>query len=409
MSWRDALRRVTMEDGRRLIGATFRGVPFFVEQAHRTGGRRIVAHEFPLRDDPYVEDLGRRARTFAIEGYVLGEDYVEQRDALLAALEDVSGPGELVHPYHGVRRVICASLSVRETIADGGMVRFSLEFQEAPAQSVAPTEQVDEGDQVEISADLADAATDAELAAEYDVDGMPGFAVASSEAALEALAEGLETALAPVVSETQELARMTVDVRALASESASLVRAPDEVLGRFREVLEGLAEAALESPGAVVRALLDTYGTDTGPAVLQTTATREQEAANLAALVAGLRRVLVIAAARLAVAAAAEFETLEEATDLRDEIAELLEEQAEGAGDEAYPALVQLRADLVRAVPGSAVLARLQTVSRPVPVPSVVLAYQLYGSTELEGDIVARNEARHPGFLVGELEVLSDG
>ncbi|MFX9939048.1 DNA circularization N-terminal domain-containing protein, partial [Acinetobacter baumannii] len=65
MTWRDQLRP-----------ASFRGVPFHVTQATGTFGRRSVTHEYPFRDLPYVEDLGRRARTLRIEALLLGEDYM---------------------------------------------------------------------------------------------------------------------------------------------------------------------------------------------------------------------------------------------------------------------------------------------------------------------------------------------
>ena len=41
--------------------AKFRNARFHVESAVRESGRRIVSHEFPKRDVPYAEDMGRRA------------------------------------------------------------------------------------------------------------------------------------------------------------------------------------------------------------------------------------------------------------------------------------------------------------------------------------------------------------
>jgi prophage DNA circulation protein len=81
-------------------------------------------------------------------------------------------------------------------------------------------------------------------------------------------------------------------------------------------------------------------------------------------------------------------------------------------GDTAFPALNQLRADLVRAVPGEdSGLARLVSYAPAFTVPSLVLAFQLYGDVTREADIVARNSIRHPGFVIGgrALEVLSSG
>jgi prophage DNA circulation protein len=406
MSWRDELRRVTMPDGRRLIGASFRGVAFFVESADRTGGRRTVTHEFPLRDHPYVEDLGRRARVFQVEAYVLGDDYVRRRDELLAALEDTAGPGELVHPYHGIRRAICSGLTTRESIAEGGMARLSIEFSETPALPTQPTTVADLPEQVARSADAAQVATQAEFAETYDASGLPSFALESAEFALVAMAADMREALAPVVRSTQELAMLDAQLHLLTAEASSLVRQPADVLDAFLATTASLVDTAASAPGAVMRALLDAYAVDLGPVPPATTATRLRERANQAALAGALRQLLAISAARLA--PQVPYPSIEEATAARDEVAALLEEQAALAGDTAYPALVQLRADVVRAVPGDAVFARIVTVSRRVAIPSLLLSYQLYGSVEEEADILARNSVRHSGFVAGELRVLSD-
>lgn len=405
MSWQNDLRHVAI-GGRLLIGASFRGVPFFVLSSDRAGGRRLVTHEFPLRDDPYIEDLGRRARTFAVEGHVIGDDYVQQRDALLAALEDTSGPGQLIHPYHGIRIALCTSVTVKETVADGRMAVLSIEFVEAPAQTLVPTTVTDLVNQVLSSAGGALAGTQTEFAAGYNVAGMPSFALASSQSALSTLASKLGTLLAPIIQDTQELAHLDVDIKSLVGQADALVRLPGKILGTFSGVLESIANTVADAPGKVMQAFVDTYGADLGPLPPATTTTRQREQANWLALTAALRRILAIEAAQLAPLAT--FDTLEDATAARDAITALLDEQAETAGDDAYPTIVQLRADLVRAVPGDASLARVLTIERRMSTPSILLSYQLYGSTAQELDLVARNRVRYPGLMAGSLSVLSD-
>jgi prophage DNA circulation protein len=406
VTWREDLRRVTHSDGRKLIGASFRGVPFFVESSERSGGRRTVTHEFPLRDDPFVEDLGRTARAFRVDGYVIGDDYLAQRDALLAALEDTEGPGELVHPHHGTLRAICETYSVRESKIEGGMATFAIAFVETPTQAPVPVEVVDAPEQVAGSAELAIAATDAELVEQYDAEDMPAFALESAEAAIVGSLAALEAGLAPIVTATQELAELTGRVELLTATAASLVRAPASIVTEFRSVITGLVDTIAAAPGAVMDALIDAYSADLGPPVIPLTATRARELDNQNALIGALRRVIAIEAARLA--PVVPYVSTDDAMAARDSIAELLDEQAAAAGDTAYPALVDLRSEVLRAVPGASQFARIVTVSRSVPIPSLLLAYQLYGSVDLESDIIARNAIRHPGFVAGDLKVLSD-
>ena len=56
----------------RLRPASFRGVPFFVEGHEEIGGRRGVAHQFPLHDGGITEDLGRALGRYHIDAYVVG-------------------------------------------------------------------------------------------------------------------------------------------------------------------------------------------------------------------------------------------------------------------------------------------------------------------------------------------------
>ena len=417
MSWPSDLRRVTLTNGKTMIGASFRGVPFLVDQAEYAGGRRTVLHEFPLRDQPFVEDLGKRAATFRVDGYVIGDDYLAQRDALRAALEDTEGPGELRHPYYGTKRAICTNLSIHESKSAGGMATFSLEFIETPAQAPAPTVVDDPAGKVATSADAATAASKAELVAKYDTAGLPSSALASAETALKNAAAGLQAKLAPAVraaeqladtadSVTQQIATLGAKVRILAAQASSLVRQPAELFDAFRDAIRSLGDAAEAAPGAVKDALVEAYGTDLGRAVPEITRTRRRERANQLALTGALRQVIAVEAARLA--PLVPYASIEDATTARGQVVALLDDLALTAGDTAYPTIVTLRSDVMRAIPGSRALARVITIEIREPIPVDVLAYRLYGSVDLADDIIARNKIPHPLFVSGVLKVLSN-
>ncbi|WP_270796216.1 DNA circularization N-terminal domain-containing protein [Aeromonas sp. QDB11] len=79
----------------RLQPASFRGVAFKVDSDDLQVGRRTVLHEYPGRDTPSVEDLGRETREYAISAYLIGHDFIAERDRLIEALEQ-AGPGDLV-------------------------------------------------------------------------------------------------------------------------------------------------------------------------------------------------------------------------------------------------------------------------------------------------------------------------
>ena len=64
--------------------------------------------------------------------------------------------------------------------------------------------------------------------------------------------------------------------------------------------------------------------------------------------------------------------------------------------------------EVLRSVPGNNAFASVITVTRRVAIPSLLLTYQLYGDVDQEADVIARNNVRHPGFIAGDLKVLSN-
>lgn len=120
--WRDRLQQ-----------ASFRGVGFHVEQHARASGRRAVVHEYPKRNTPYSEDMGRRARRWHVQGYLIGPRYLAGRDALVAALE-ADGPATLVLPLPWLGasvQALAGGYTFHESRDRGGFVVFEMEFSEA--------------------------------------------------------------------------------------------------------------------------------------------------------------------------------------------------------------------------------------------------------------------------------------
>lgn len=119
MTWRDNWRP-----------ASFRGVEFRVEHGAKASGRRGILFEFPKRDIPYFEDLGRRGRRWAVQGYVIGKEYQGDADALERALVQ-EGPATLVHPTMGTMRVAVENYTRSERKQEGGLASFDMTFVEA--------------------------------------------------------------------------------------------------------------------------------------------------------------------------------------------------------------------------------------------------------------------------------------
>lgn len=106
--------------------ASFKGVTFLVTTESAEVGRRGDSYEFPLGENVGWRDLGRRARTFSVSGYVAGADHHEQARRL-ADIAQSTGPGLLVHPIYGEVMVACRSLSLSNDI-QGARRRTDLTF-----------------------------------------------------------------------------------------------------------------------------------------------------------------------------------------------------------------------------------------------------------------------------------------
>ncbi|MCF5746449.1 DNA circularization protein [Pseudomonas tremae] len=115
-TWRDSL-----------LPASFRGVGFFIEKAVVPVGRKGQLHEFPQRDEPYFESLGKQSQIHTLTAFIVGRDCFEQRDRLLQALEQEEA-GELVHPWLGRLQVQVGECSVMHNLNEGGLVRLDLKF-----------------------------------------------------------------------------------------------------------------------------------------------------------------------------------------------------------------------------------------------------------------------------------------
>lgn len=400
MSWRDRLQK-----------GSYRGAPFLWQKADGELGRKTARHDYPLRDEAYVEDLGKAPREFTLEVFVLGPDYMAARDRLIAALEE-PGPGTLVHPTMGTLRVALAGKArLSESTDEGGMARFTLPFVLA-GENKFPAAAADTAGAVATRADVGLGKVADDFGRVVTVDGKPGFVVDDLQAMANTALERIDAVRAmlagPLVP--AEETKYAATFRRLSGAVTSLIRTPLALVAEFQDYMTGLASVS-ENPLDVVRAYrrLFDFGSDFKP-VPRTTANRVAQADNRQAMVDLVRRTAVIEAARLS--ARIDYPSHQEAVAMRDELADRLDEQMEAAAaDEVYTALLELRVAVVRDITArGADLARITSYTPGATLPSLVVAHRLYGDPLREAEVCARNRIRHPGFVTGgrPLEVLTN-
>src|SRR5262245_11357273 len=119
------------------LPASFKGFPFKIESSSDEFGRRGDLYEYPLSEETGFKDLGRKARRFRIQGYLIGATQVAQTVAL-ATIAQSPEPGILIHPMFGPQLVSCVTLTTSADYKkDVRRTKLSFEFLEANP-SMAP-------------------------------------------------------------------------------------------------------------------------------------------------------------------------------------------------------------------------------------------------------------------------------
>lgn len=450
-TWRDQLHP-----------ASFRGVPFHVDGDNMPAGRRTQTHEYPQRDKPMVEDLGRVTREIKLAAFVIGEDCYVQRDDLLNAL-DKPGAGELVHPWYGRLTVTATTCSVSHERREGGVVRFDLTFVE-DGEKGFPAGVPNTARQLEDASETLLESAIARYKAAMAV-------VNRARLAVVALQNGVAGVQMAIASELRQLTGLVSSVEALAD---MLINAPGNfaamIRGQFASVggssrssgyrwgpshsSESASAASLEADPEFARTVaalpeatpeFASFGESGRAIVGQVEQARQLASApppvggiDTATVVTAARELvrdaLIVLAVREAVAMpvvqAPEpltgFATLEQqvvspiqrpevpvtadVVVLRDAISDALWATALVSPIEHVEVLQvvrkQVRAHLTEVARAGV---RLTEVTTRESLPAVVLAYQRYGDATRAEEIVARNKVPHPGFLpVGALAIAQE-
>ncbi len=397
MTWRDQLQQ-----------ASFRNVPFEVESDDATFGRRVEVHEYPQRDMPYAEDLGRKARERNLTAFVVGDDYMTRRDNLLAAFEK-AGAGELVHPYYGRMMVTVTDVRVSHSLTEGGMCRFQISFVESgelsypAAVSATSTQSLQAADALQTSA-IND------FAENFSIDNLPEFAVNDALASFGDALTVMDGALTSAgVLLRNPLSLLSDDMAGLVREPATLARRFFGVFAKANAVLaqaSGLGDINVLNMLNVVTTvrLTDAFRFSFGSG---STPTRTRMAQNRTAINALARQAMITQAAGMV--ASMPLPVYDDAMLVKTELLNAIDAELETANDTAYLALKTLRrktyADITARTQSSA---RMKNITPPDVLPALVLAYDLYEDTSRDAEITERNKVRHPGFVPAtQIKVLS--
>jgi len=377
--------------------ASFRGAIFYVDAVDSQFGRRVVTHEYPDRSVPFSEDLGRKAREFAITGYLVGPGYQTQRDALIDACE-APGAAELVHPYMGALMVVLTDFTVRERRQDGGYCEVAMKFVE-DGENQFPAAIINTGMAVDAAANAAQDAAESVFESIYNIDKLPEFVRREMNTAVNGLLDPLDRLL----STANDLAD---EVLAFRRDALTLINRPSALADGFRGVINRVTTVVGKNRSS--SAALREMSTNALPPISVTTATRARQARSQDALQTMVQQLAIAEQAR--VTAGQPYDSYQDALEARQQLTDEIDTASETAADDVFVALQDLRAQVVQSLPDPR-LPEIKTITLTQAAPALVVAYRAYGDPLRDVDVVARNKIEHPGFVPGgrPIEVVVNG
>lgn len=400
-TWKDKLRK-----------ASFKGAAFYVASTEGSFGRKTVVHEFPRREFPFAEDLGKKSREFSIEAFVVGENYHTARNKLLEVCNKEGG-GDLIHPYLGKLFVVCTAVKMKESAANGGMAEFSLSFVETSVAVPEPKTLKDLLGQLIDACDNLREMASAKIDSAFSIVGEVNAVVDSGVAAVGAVVgviEGVEKSvrgnLLKIAEFSYKLRKVKAKLKSGALFAERLSGVFTDVLGTLKQAFGGNEQAArLFIKLTVPIPLLELQKQIPGerPSV-------KKQSENAQALDQFFKQVVISYQAEIL--AESSFASLDEAVAARAELIEVIEAQKEVADDDAFQALEQVRIALQQAVPSSEQqLSSIIELQVDDSQPSLVLSYDVFESLDPEADIIDRNKISRPGFIAPgtTLKVLQRG
>jgi prophage DNA circulation protein len=395
-----------------LFAASYKGVAFRVERDTEGGSRRIVEHEFPNRDVPFLEDLGEGVRHYEVTAYVASNEADSEAAAVMSICAQ-RGPGVLVLPMNGPVVVRCLDFRRNFDKDKMGYSAIELKFtREGFSGALATVSSL--ANLIYVQTEAAVDAIAAIFVRNTEVRNVPDYvAQAVTDGAQTALStfEAVRTsrAIDVTVSATQRdvIAATFDDVPAIVAseDTEQLAELASTIVTIATDLAAGMeasvAVAAFEEIITSVAASVDaTVGSQ-----WQTSVARNRNASNT------LLRLAAFAAYCEAIERLSIFDRQTGIT-LRANVAEYFDEQLQAmpADDyEIYVPVTRMRDAVIdylsRAI---TTLVPSVQVEASASMPSLYWAWRLYADPNRTDELVSRNRVVHPSFMPTSFDALAE-
>lgn len=388
--------------------ASFRGVSFEVLKTVLSVGRRVQVFEYPQRDVPFVEDLGKSARTITVTVMTTGDDYIARMKKVIAAIEK-EGSGRYVDPWLGAMNVTPKATS-SPTFSSTHVASITITFVES-GEYRFPNALIDTGSLCEsVAQKLKDSALGV-FFKDFNLEGATDFV---KKAASGDIAELLTNENLQFVSEILNTADGLADV---ANDALTLVEGGSEVLGgRLMDVLGlagvGSTVAAWSTVARRISRLVksDDFNTSSTVGSKSSEAVRVLEAKSATQTLIRAAEIsnVILASTQVGtendkadVESTAITIAYDDMVSIRNEVLEVIDaEMLKTESNDVYRVLEEARSAVYQDMTTRAEnRARLVDYTPPEVLPALVLSYERYGDANREAEIIERNRIAHGSFV----------
>jgi prophage DNA circulation protein len=401
-----------------MLPASLDSVEFLYDEIQKHGGRRKEVHEFPGRDEPHVEDMGRMAHRWSVRAFLIGEDYAVTRDKLEKRLE--SGDKHVfVHPYQGSKIVeLDGKFTLTERDDKGRYCEF--EFTLVEAGRALPTQV--RATPAKIAFVATEGMTNLSEKTKLSFVGAIGTVFNSLANGFGRGASALRKVNGKIAGSLNTVDNVTDAINEFESELLTLMNTPRAVMNAFVALFTSTKNLMKDfvpeprdidvegfEPDVVAVTLVylaDLFAFESEADAIPTPTEQSDIEEEGHEVISDTTKAAALISATDTLASL-ELESANQAEEIQQSLVDKFEILLNVDFDDAViENLMALKALAVEHFTNAIIqLPRLRKITPLATVAALPLAYELYGDAEMERDIVKRNRIRHPAFIPGGVEI----
>jgi len=394
---------------------SFKGVPFEVVDSMEDIGNNLVIHEYPNRSTPYIENIRRKTHTYRLKAFIAGNGFETTRNKLMDVCQD-GKKGILSHPAYGDIEVYCENISVNNFYINNiGKCELDLTFVES-GKNANPTAFINTRSKLLATATQNITALQTAFNTFYKITALPQVAIDYATNYFQKLTGLTPFQVLGVIDSAKALMSTNfIDSVAFGSNISNYLQSfrsssdnyfndnPNENFNNSKHPLGGDL-----TPFISIDSLQDiidfSYNFVNNFPVSETTANKR----HLKVLSEAVIRLVVCNATleQAAISTYLSYDSLGDAEGIWSKIDtnfdKAIDYCALKGDDKSYLAMRDSKAAFLADIKARAPdLSQTLTLTQLEPIPSLVLAWELYADISREQEIIKRNNIVNPLFVSG--------